>query len=100
MSKTHYMAVIPEKPYQFWSNNLNLGGTEWHSDPVCDEPDSLCYVVEDHGDFWKGYFVTGVSVAYRFPKDTVHELTQDEIAYWNSRYVQLNDYEPVKLKVD
>jgi len=74
-----------------------------------DKPD-LCVISSEDDENYIGCWVTGpgfievgfIEVGFfeiKFPKATTRELTPKEAEYYNSQYIQLSDYPPVKLNV-
>ena len=64
-----------------------------------DEPD-LCHVYDQDGENYYGMWVTGFGFFdVRFPKETTRDLTNDEIKYYNSKRIQINNQPSVPLHV-
>jgi len=65
-----------------------------------DEPD-LCYVYEEHEDYYIGSWVTGFGfIRVKFPKETTRELTKEEVEYYNKQRIQIGSGPILSLKVD
>lgn len=66
-----------------------------------DTPD-LCYIKHTSIDekYYIGSWVTGFGfINVKFPKESTRELTDEEIKYWNSKYIQIASQPPHKLNV-
>lgn len=64
-----------------------------------DEPD-LCLVKDEDADNYIGSWVTGFGFFnVKFPKETTRELTPEEITYYNSKQIQIEDQPPCSLNV-
>lgn len=63
--------------------------------------ENLCYVSKETDEFLIGNWLTGFGYFdVMFPKETTRVLTQEEIDYFNGKYIQLASFPPQKLKVD
>lgn len=64
-----------------------------------DEPD-LCHVYDEDEENYYGMWVTGFGFFdVEFPKATTRDLTKEEIDYYNSRSIQINNQPAVPLSV-
>ena len=83
-------------------NKYMMATTAIHKmgDISSDSPD-LCHVTEESETDYYGMWVLGMGfVEVKFPKETTRELTKEEIIYWNSKRVQINNQPSWALKVD
>jgi len=85
---------IPSK-YMMATKALHLLGD------ISRETPDLCHVHSETDRYYVGSWVTGFGFFdVLFSKETTRELTAEEIAYWNTRAVQIGSQPPMKLKVD
>ena len=83
-------------------NSYMMATTAYHymGDISRDVPD-LCIVGRETDDYFIGNWIMGFGfIDVLFPKETTRALTPEEIEYYNSRHVQINNQPPFKLKVD
>lgn len=67
---------------------------------ISSDKEDLFYTTEETDDYYIGAWVTGYGFFdVLFPKESSRELTKEEIEKYNSKYIQLANYEPVKLQV-
>lgn len=65
-----------------------------------DYSDNLCTVSDEDEENYIGMWVTGFGFfGVKFPKETTRELTQEEITFFNSRYIQLASNPQQKLNI-
>ena len=95
--------VRSEKAKSKKIDSIYLMGTIAHhgmGDISSVNPD-LLIAHHESDDYYIGNWVTGFGfIDVCFPKETTRHLTPEEVEKYNKKYVQLADYEPVKLKVD
>jgi hypothetical protein len=87
---------IPIKPkYMIGTEAYHLLGD------ISSDKEDLFYTSMEAADYWIGQWVTGFGfINVLFPKKTSRELTDEEIKYWNSRYIQIGSHPLMKMKVD
>jgi hypothetical protein len=65
------------------------------------DTENLCFITKEVGDNYIGQWITGFGlINVEFPKATTRDLTKEEVAHFNTCYIQLANYTPQLLKVD
>lgn len=73
------------------------------SRPLCPEElmENLCYISGEDDENYIGSWVLGFGFFnVKFPKETTRKLTQEEIDFFNTQSVRINNQPSVRLKVD
>ena len=63
--------------------------------------ENLCRVTKESETDYYGMWITGMGFFdVKFPKETTRELTQEEIDFFNTKRVRINNQPSMPLKVD